>query len=145
MRVLQRIGAVVASATLVAAGLTLLTASPAHAADYDCPSGSNPQGVSREITTPVPAVFMGGRAIELRYNSTSRCAWGRITQGAPGDRIWVDWSRTLTNDHAPWAQLGITQINTGGSKFTNAYNDKGYIMRACGQPVGYRLVCTGWY
>ncbi|TDV57429.1 DUF2690 domain-containing protein [Actinophytocola oryzae] len=144
MRILRRTGTAIASAILVIAGSTL-TASPAYAADYDCPGGSNPNALPGTATTPVSPVHIGGRAIELRYNRTARCAWGRITLGAPGDKIWVDWSRTLTGDHAPWAQLGVTQIATGTSKFTNAYNDAGYVMRACGQPVGYGLVCTGWY
>ncbi|MES4901085.1 MULTISPECIES: DUF2690 domain-containing protein [unclassified Streptomyces] len=144
MRMLHRIGAVVASATLAVTGLTL-TASPAQAADYDCPSGSDPKALPGAATTPVSPVHSGGRAIELRYNKTTRCAWGRITLGAPGDKIWVDWSRTLGGEHAPWAQKGETQIARGTSKFTDAYNDAGYIMRACGKPVGHDLVCTGWY
>lgn len=144
MRMLHRIGAVVASATLVVAGLTL-TASPAQAAEYDCPSGSDPDALPGTATTPVSPVSSGGRAIALRYNKTTRCAWGRITLGAPGDKIWVDWSKTPTGDHAPWTQLDPEQIDTGGSQHTDAFNDAGYVMRACGQPVGHDLVCTGWY
>ena len=144
MRIFHRIGAVGATAALIASCLTL-NASPALAADFDCPSGSNPNSLPGTATTPVDPVYMGGRAIELRYNRSVRCAWGRITSGVVGDKIWVDWSRALTRDHAPWAQLGITQIGSGTSKFTNSFNDAGYVMRACGQPVNHPLVCPGWY
>lgn len=139
----------VAGASAVAVVAALTTASPAMAqgqrlqADYDCPSGSDPSkfpGTARTVKTNTS----GGRTYELRYNSTVRCAWGRVIHGVPGDGIWVDWSRDGGRNRV---QLGGTHIEEGSTKFTNAYNDAGFVMRACGKPStpGYPLVCTDWF
>jgi hypothetical protein len=115
------------------------------AGNYPCPSGGDPQRWDPGyISTPVPAVYIWNRKIELRYHSDARCAWGRISTGNPGDSVWVDWSDTGGRD---WKQLSVTRIPSGGTQvYTTAYNDRWYVMRAFGK-AGDRMevVCTRWY
>ncbi|MFI6277764.1 hypothetical protein [Streptomyces sp. NPDC050988] len=57
-----------------------------------------------------------GRSVELRYNGTTECAWGRITGGAPGDEIRVDRS---ADGGATWSPiLGFTTITSGNDAYT---------------------------
>jgi hypothetical protein len=66
-----------------------------------------------------------GRTVELRYNSTTACAWGRIIGGTIGDEIWVDRS---------------------GDAYTTQWNDNGLVMRACGpNGKGGTIACTDWF
>lgn len=82
--------------------------------------------------------------IELRYSTSSRCAWGRITAADPGDQVWVDRS---SNGGASWTgPLGLTKVQSGTDTHTPAYNDAGYVMRACAfNDTTGNIRCTGWY
>ncbi|MGI3204031.1 hypothetical protein ACRJ4W_49590 [Streptomyces sp. GLT-R25] len=82
--------------------------------------------------------------MELRYNGTTECAWGRITGGAPGDEIWVDRS---ADGGATWSpMLGFTTITSGNDAYTTQWNDAGLVMRACGtNGPGGAIACTGWF
>ncbi len=84
-----------------------------------------------------------GRTIALRYN-TNRCAWGLITNGSPGDEVWVD--RSYDGGHTWVGKLGDTFIHSGRDNHTVAYNDANVVMRACGK-AGDRpnIACTGWW
>ncbi|MEU7020041.1 DUF2690 domain-containing protein [Streptomyces sp. NPDC046203] len=82
--------------------------------------------------------------IELRYSTSSRCAWGRITNADPGDQVWVDRS---SNGGSSWSgPLGLTTVQYGTDTYTPAYSDAGYVMRACAwnDTTGH-IKCTGWY
>lgn len=120
---------------VTAAACLALSAPVAQAADgcsYDRP-------FSPKVTS------VAGRTVELRANNHPyACAWGRLSNGRPGDQVWVDrsWDGGRT-----WQQLSLQQLRTGAQIYTEAYNDVAYVMRACGSPwVGYELIaCTGWW
>ncbi|MCX5264687.1 NlpC/P60 family protein [Streptomyces sp. NBC_00199] len=85
-----------------------------------------------------------GRTVELRYNSTTACAWGRIVGGTVGDEIWVDRSNDGGDTWEP--MLGYTTVTSGGDAYTTQWNDNGLVMRACGtNGKGGSIVCTGWF
>lgn len=145
MNLLHRPAAVLASGILFLS-IVVGLAQPAQAADpWTCPSGGNPSLWNPAlVTTPVQPEPVWGRTVELRYHTSTRCAWGRISNGSSGDSVWVDWSN---NGGGSWRQLSVTRIPSGGSQvYTTAHNDAGYVMRACGK-AGNRveIVCTRWY
>lgn len=89
-----------------------------------------------------------GRTIELRANSSYVCAWGRIFGGI-GDRIWTDRADSLqAANEGRWSgPLGLRTIDSGGSNFSDPYNDEGKVMRACGS-ISNRpneAFCTIWW
>ncbi|GHH85566.1 hypothetical protein GCM10018793_54070 [Streptomyces sulfonofaciens] len=130
MRVRKALLATVAVAGLSAAMLTALTPTAAQAAE----------GCTFDNPRTVASTSIRSRGIELRYNGT--CAWGRIF-GSPGDLVWVD--RSFDNGRT-WEQLSVTAINTGGSNHTDAFNNKGNLMRACGKAGNYpEVACTTWW
>jgi len=142
----HRITQGLAAILLAVASVLVVFPQTAGAAEaWTCPSGGDPQRWDPGyMSTPVPPVYVWNRKIELRYHSSARCAWGRISTGNPGDSVWVDWSSTGGRD---WKQLSVTRIPSGGTQvYTTAYNDRGYVMRACGK-AGDRseIVCTRWY
>lgn len=146
MKMRKAITRTIAAAGMSAAMLLGPAALPAQAADpWTCPSGENPSVWNPALTiTAVPAVYVWNRKIELRYHRSTRCAWGRISNGNWGDQIWVDWVPRLGE---AWRQLGVTSIPIGGTQvYTTAYNDRDHAMRACGK-AGDRpeIACTGWY
>lgn len=112
--------------------LTAVTPSAAQAAE----------GCTTQNGRTVGTVTLRSRTIQLRYNS-ERCAWGRILGGSPGDLIWVD--RSFDGGKTWQPHLGLKKINTGGSQHTEAFNNKGNLMRACGKVSNYPEVrCTHW-
>ncbi|MEV2232787.1 NlpC/P60 family protein [Streptomyces phaeochromogenes] len=106
-----------------------------------CGDGTEPNSTGA-WTAKSTTVF--GRTVELRYNGTTECAWGRITGGAPGDEIWVDRS---ADGGATWSpMLGFTTITSGNDAYTTQWNDAGLVMRACGtNGPGGAIACTGWF
>lgn len=106
-----------------------------------CGDGTAPNSTGA-WTAKSTTVF--GRTVELRYNGTTQCAWGRITGGAPGDEIWVDRS---ADGGATWSpMLGFTTITSGNDAYTTQWNDAGLVMRACGtNGPGGAIECTGWF
>ncbi|GAA2294407.1 glycosyl hydrolase [Streptomyces violaceusniger] len=120
----------IAAAGLTGAMLTGVAAAPAQAAE----------GCNTNNARTVASASTHSRGIELRYNGT--CAWGRIF-GSPGDLVWVDRSY---DGGRTWNQLSVTKINTGGSNHTDAFNNKGNLMRACGKASNYPdVACTIWW
>ena len=144
-RVRHRVNSV-AAAVLLTGAVLAGTPQAAQAADpWTCPSGGNPAVWNPDlIITPQPARFISGRKIELRYHTSTRCAWGRISNGVAGDQVWVDWS---TNGGRDWRQLGVKSIGSGGTQvYTTAFNDYQVKMRACGNAGSpTNLTCTDWY
>ncbi|MCX5407363.1 YjfA family protein [Streptomyces sp. NBC_00335] len=132
-------------AAVMAAGVALfaglgLTGTAAQAAGTGVLACSTSNAV-----TPIPTVKVDNTiVIELRYSTSSRCAWGRITNADPGDQVWVDRS---SNGGTTWAgPWGVTTVQSGTDTHTPAYNDAGYKMRACAKNDSTGTVrCTGWY
>ncbi|MFG3343692.1 DUF2690 domain-containing protein [Streptomyces sp. NPDC048018] len=140
MRISKRTGVLLSTATLLlgfggAATAAQAAPAPAPAAALAC-STSN---ATSPKTASVDGIF-----IELRYSTSSRCAWGRITHADPGDKVWVDRS---SNGGSSWeGPLGMTTVQTGSDTHTPAYNDAGYTMRACAwNDTTGNIRCTGWY
>jgi hypothetical protein len=131
----------------LAIGAVLVPSQAAFAAvpgESSCPSGGNPSLWDPSLIETQGSVPVYGRTIELRYHISARCAWGRISNGNPGDSVWVDWSRGNVNE---WWQLSVTRIPSGYRQvYTTAYNNRDYLMRACGK-AGDRplVVCTPWH
>ncbi|ARQ68876.1 glycosyl hydrolase [Streptomyces marincola] len=121
--------------TVAAAGLAgaMLTAIPPTAAQAA-------EGCNQNNARTVASTSIHSRGIELRYNGT--CSWGRIF-GSPGDLVWVDRS---FDGGRTWEQLDPTPINRGGSNYTDAYDNRGNLMRACGKAGNYPdVACTTWW
>lgn len=120
-------------------------AAPAAAANWwTCPAGGNPNVWDPRYTSVAGTAGVWWRKVELRYHRGTRCAWGHIANGSPGDAVWVDWS---ANRGQTWTQLDVTRIPRGRREtYTVAHNDAGYVMRACGK-AGNRseIACTRWY
>ncbi|MCJ0870682.1 DUF2690 domain-containing protein [Streptomyces sp. AP-93] len=130
--------AVLTAGVALLAGLGL-TGTTAHAAGSGVLACSTSNAV-----TPIDYAWVDSIRIELRYSTSSRCAWGRITNADPGDKVWVDRS---TTGGTTWnGPLGMTTVQFGTDTHTPAYNDAGYKMRACAWNDSTGLVrCTGWY
>ncbi|MFJ9575142.1 DUF2690 domain-containing protein [Streptomyces sp. NPDC101191] len=140
MNISKRTGVLLSTATLLlglggAATAAQAAPAPGQAAALAC-STSN---ATSPRTASVDGIF-----IELRYSTSSRCAWGRITHADPGDKVWVDRS---SNGGSSWeGPLGMTTVQTGSDTHTPAYNDAGYKMRACAwNDTTTNIRCTGWY
>ncbi len=77
-----------------------------------------------------------GRLIELRHSNGCKSAWGRVTNGRPGDFILVQ--NTL-------GQTETATIRTGSDTHTLMVNDESVRARACLTPVGGPQHCTGYF
>ncbi|MCX4783154.1 DUF2690 domain-containing protein [Streptomyces sp. NBC_01264] len=122
-------------ALLTGLGLTGTTAQAAGTGVLACSTGD---AVTKK-TNMVDSIH-----IELRYSPSTRCAWGRIYTADPGDQVWVDRS---SNGGSTWTgPMGVTTVQSGADTHTPAYNDAGYVMRACAKNDSTGTVrCTGWY
>jgi predicted alpha-1,6-mannanase (GH76 family) len=101
---------------------------------------------------PVPATSIGGRPVTLHID-TNGMAWGAISNGRPGDEVWLDRS---WNSGASWpdgSSLGRLSIPSGATAtHTAMYNVSdtagllyGGAVRACGRAVeGQNGSCTAW-
>ncbi|MCZ4119692.1 DUF2690 domain-containing protein [Streptomyces sp. H39-S7] len=130
----RRIAAGVSAVALIGGGLLTLApvADAAAGAPVVCDTGS---AMSKKTA------HNGNMIIELRYNAASRCAWGRISRAQVKNQVWVDRS---SNGGSTWTgPMGMKHLESGTGTYTTAFNDAGYVMRACG--YNGRTVCTGWY
>ena len=89
-----------------------------------------------------PVTTLNGRVVELRASNVSKCAWGRISHGTPGEEIWTDREEPSAEGHEDF--LGYTRIDSGSAKYTEAFKNDGKLMRACGSSQGV-IECTGWF
>ncbi|MEV6241178.1 hypothetical protein [Lentzea sp. NPDC051838] len=89
-----------------------------------------------------PIVMQNGRVIELRASNKSKCAWGRISAGQPGEEVWTERKDPTANEAE--GPLGHTKIDSGTAKFTQPFKNDGRVMRACGKVQGV-VECTGWF
>ncbi|MFD0416871.1 DUF2690 domain-containing protein [Streptomyces sp. NPDC127108] len=81
--------------------------------------------------------------IELRYSTSTRCAWGRITNARVGDAVWTDRSY---DGGRTWEKHPEVKVRTGTDTFTDPRYDGGHLMRACAwnHATGHRK-CTDWF
>jgi hypothetical protein len=127
-----------------------LAAIPLFAPEASAADGcSSPASYGGNAFT-VQTTTLYGRNIELRYENTfsPHCGWGRITNGSPGDSVWVNqWVNGVWTDKS--GAGGKAYIPSGGTQaYTpQAFNDGfGYRMTACGKAVNRTEVyCTNYY
>jgi len=156
-RILQvATAAVVAAGAVAAVGLTSAApqAAAAEGCTYHTPSyGSKPQ-VLRTTS-------LFGRRIDL-YNHMQNykesdgiwipfdmCGWAQISNGDPGDEVWIDRSYDGGRTWEP--RLGYVRIpghherwRTAGFQYFGRLGPAAQ-MRACGKAGNRReIVCTGW-
>ncbi|MFD5824861.1 hypothetical protein [Lentzea sp. NPDC060358] len=124
---------------VVAAGV--LCPAVSFAGDPDC---SQEQGFTPFDTADGdnPVTMQTGRVVELRASNKTKCAWGRISSGTPGEEVWTDRKDPSADGHEGF--LGYTRIDSGTAKFTEAFKNDGKVMRACGSSKGV-IECTGWF
>ena len=70
--------------------------------------------------------------------------WAKLSGStAPGDRVWMDWTR---NGGATWLQCGPFSVSRRNQSITSAAKvtspSSQYMFRACGDRP---LRCTGWW
>ena len=111
----RHIAGAAVGALFASGGLIALASSPALAA---CSQSS--------ATTPVSAGVGGGRIVELRYNSSTNCIWGRITQANGGDQVKAQVENVATT-----ATVTVSGSNT--SAFSPALNRGSNRSRAWGK------------
>ena len=121
--------------------LGLLCPAVSLAGDPDC-SLEKPFTPFETLDGDNPVTMPNGRVVELRASNESRCAWGRISHGTPGEEIWTDRKEPSADGHEGF--LGYTRIDSGSAKYTDAFKNDGRLMRACGSSQG-RIECTGWF
>lgn len=114
---------------------------PAHAGDPGC-SHEEPFTPFDTIDGDNPVVMQTGRVVELRASNKSKCAWGRLSSGTPGEEIWTD--RKSHDGSAYEGFLGYTRIDSGDAKYTEPFNNDNKLMRACGSSHSV-IECTGWF
>ncbi|SEF37771.1 hypothetical protein SAMN05421837_115122 [Amycolatopsis pretoriensis] len=137
---------VVGAAPAVAETGPAAAATPAYC-NNDDPAGFPPD----QMSSPRSTWLRGDPSyteLELRYWAKGECAWGRITNGVVGDQIWVDRKPASQVANDPHQQLGATQITSGSSKYTYAWDDHNFLMRTCGRRAGGgtdTIRCTAWF
>jgi predicted alpha-1,6-mannanase (GH76 family) len=100
---------------------------------------------------PVSATIYS-RSIGLHFDDTDAMGWASITNGGPGDEVWLDRSFDGGRTWSSGSKLGDTTIPTGQSGWrTLMYNVDDWnalgvgALRACGK-AGDRteIACTAW-
>ncbi|MFF9482745.1 DUF2690 domain-containing protein [Streptomyces sp. NPDC014733] len=137
----RRAALLVASAALATgfAGTTAATAAPTAPAAAASPAGTC------TFASPITArtASAGTVKIELRYSTTTRCAWGRVTHATPGD--WV-WTQRSYNGGKTFERLDIAEVKSGSDTHTASRYDGKVKMRACALNHRTNVTgCTAWY
>ncbi|MFC1413009.1 glycoside hydrolase family 76 protein [Streptacidiphilus sp. N1-12] len=100
---------------------------------------------------PVSTVLFS-RSITLHLDDADAMGWGSITNGSPGDEVWLDRSFDGGRSWASGSKLGDTVIPAGSAGWrTGMYNVDDWnnngvgALRACGK-AGDRpdIACTAW-
>jgi hypothetical protein len=128
-------------ALMVVAAAAVFCPAVSFAGDPDC-SQEEPFTPFDTMDGDNPVTMQSGRVVELRASNKSRCAWGRISSGTPGEEIWTDRRDPSSDSHEGF--LGYTRIDSGSAKYTEAFKNDGRVMRACGSSQGV-IECTGWF
>ena len=123
-----------ACAALLSFGVAALAGSAPASAEGGCGSPLS------QYSVPPPGLaqtVLYGRTIILRGNYGYTCAWGKIENGSPGDKVWVNRSNYPGHDLSNYPYMGAGQAYIGSgntSAFTpEAYSDSRTTMWACGQ------------
>ncbi|MFJ9447364.1 DUF2690 domain-containing protein [Kitasatospora sp. NPDC101235] len=142
----RRAALLVASAALATgfAGTTAATATAAPATAAAPAAAASPAGTCT-FDSPITArtASVGAVQIELRYSTSTRCAWGRITHATPGDSVWTHRSY---DGGKTFERLDIAQVQSGSDTHTASRYDGGVLMRACAlNHLSGVTNCTAWY
>jgi hypothetical protein len=151
---------VLSLAAAIPATLGLLTAGAGTAAaapyDFQCPSSRNPTSIAASTVTSPRSVQIstGGQTfkVELRYSSSTRYAWGRVTMVSPSSttakayHVWTDRTGSAAGGQMCQVNRPGGYLRSGGQDWTSAIGDAGSTMRACFKLRDYAAIaCTGWY
>ncbi|SFK30192.1 Predicted alpha-1,6-mannanase, GH76 family [Amycolatopsis sacchari] len=93
----------------------------------------------------------GTRRFELHFDDGDDMGWAAVSGSAAGDQVWLDRSFDGGRTWASGSRLGNTTTPSGYSGWrtlmynVDDWNNRGVgLLRACGQPVGGGITCTGW-
>ncbi|MET8543649.1 DUF2690 domain-containing protein [Kitasatospora sp. NPDC004799] len=136
-----RRAALLVAGVALATGFAGATATGATAAPASAASLAGTCTFDSPITARTASV--GTVRIELRYSTTTRCAWGRITHATPGD--WV-WTQRSYDGGKTFERLDIVEVRSGSDTHTASRYDSGLLMRACANNhLTGATNCTAWY
>ncbi|WP_158840773.1 glycosyl hydrolase [Saccharothrix deserti] len=121
--------------------LALVCAVPARAEESGC-DYTEPFTPFDVVGGDNPVVMANSRVVELRASNRTRCAWGRLSEGKPGEEIWTDRKNLDGSDYQGF--LGHTRIESGNGAHTEAFGNDRRLMRACAS-AERRIECTGWF
>lgn len=149
-----------AATVLLAGGVAVASAAPAHASAADCVHGAQgfvdipdwmPNGTSQESFTMDPGTAAAA-TIHLETASIqgqSRGYAAIIGNTLAGDQFWMDWTTSYSNGSASgWTQCGPFTVGTGQVATTPAMrtdNSPAWRFRACGSRGGGAVRCTPWW
>ncbi|MGW2180728.1 DUF2690 domain-containing protein [Streptomyces sp. NPDC001732] len=151
-KIAVRFGTTTAVAALAVLG-TLATPSSARS---DGARGSNAPAVTTTsapvaagtctFDSPITAksASVGSATVQLRYSTTTRCAWGRVLNARVGDFVYVERRYPDGHSDAYLPGASATEVKTGSDAHTPSYYDGGVQMRACAV-TRTTSNCTGWY
>jgi hypothetical protein len=141
----RRMGAFACATALGGALLTGTIGITAAHAEGGCGAPASQPGAHTQ--TPQAVTYLYGRTIELRGNTYYTCAWGRISNGSPGDKVWVNRNGVDLSNY-PYTGAGQAYVGSGNNQaYTpEAFNDNGTTMTACGQAWNRaEIACTQPY
>jgi hypothetical protein len=138
--------------------VTILAALIAAAVCTQSAEASPADGCARAVNQPNASTAPGSktlfrRVIELRHSTSTHCAWGRIRQASPGDKVWVNQKRFPSGTRKDLSGedgfRGQAFVGAGATQaFTpDAFDDKDPVkMQACGKAANrVEIVCTEWF
>lgn len=138
---IKKVALGMATAALALSGLSAGTAQARETSDVIVPLGTC--SFAHPVLAGVHPVKAGRATVQLRYSTTTRCAWGRIVNAKKNDKVWVD--RTYDNGKT-YTHLGATTVKSGSDTHTPSYYDGGGAkMRACAHSGGVTRCTWPWF
>ena len=145
-------------ATVLGAALAALTPTPAGAADTSTTAticntycdARDPAASPGDRTSVTASIY--GRSLTLHFDDSDAMGWASLTNGSPGDEVWLDRSLDGGRTWNSGSKLGDTTVPAGQSgRRTQMYNVDDWnnhgvgALRACGK-AGDRgeIACTPW-
>jgi predicted alpha-1,6-mannanase (GH76 family) len=99
-------------------------------------------------TTPVPAVTVGGRTVQLHTSLPDGLGWAVSPNAKKGDQLWVE--RTFdggTTREQPLAPISVTAAGknlTAAANIADPSNHRRGELRACLSTPNGKSACTSW-
>ncbi|MFE4674203.1 hypothetical protein [Streptomyces sp. NPDC056723] len=131
------------------AGAAPVSVSPATVINHSCGPRTSPSKVSHPYDFVHTTIGKARIALRNGNRGNTEYYWARITGGAVGNTVWLDWADTESGQKIKsWHLCGPYKIHSGHDNYTLAVN---YVydgvrqrhFRACGHHAGVTR-CTGW-